>query len=74
MIPSAGILSPVCNNTMSFTTTSSIPISVTLLFLFTLHFSLDEVSCSFLKASSLPYSDKVDIKEAMNIANTIPKV
>ena len=74
MIPSAGILSPVCRSTKSFTTTSSIGISVILFSLFTLHFNFDDSSCNLLKASSLPYSDNVEIKEAINIAITIPNV
>ena len=45
---------------ISFTTTSSIAISFILCSLITLHLSLDEEFCSFLNASSLPYSDNVE--------------
>ena len=72
--PSAGILSPDSNKTISPTTTSSIFTSATFLFLKTLHFILDDSSCNFSNAFSLPYSLTVEIKEAKNIAITIPTV
>ena len=72
--PSAGTLSPVSNITISLTTTSLIGISLISLFLLTRHLILDASICNFLKACSLPYSDIVDIKEAIKIAITIPTV
>ena len=73
-MPSAGILSPADNKTISPTTTSSTFISSTFPFLFTLHFILAASFCNLTKDFSLPYSEIVDIKEATKIAITIPTV
>ena len=74
IIPSAGILSPVSNLTISPTTISSIEVSINLPSLFTLHFILDDSSCKCSKAFSLPYSEIVEIKLDKKTAIKIPNV
>ena len=73
-MPSAGILSPVCSMTMSFTTISSINTSFVMLFLLTFVFILDDFSWSLSKAFSLPYSEIVDMRLASMIAIKMPIV
>ena len=65
---SAGTKSPASNITISPGTKSSVFTCTISPFLLTLHFNLDDSSCNFKNAFSLPYSDIVEIKEAMKIA------
>ena len=73
-IESAGTLSPPSRYTMSPTTNSSILIVSLLEFLSTLTFIIEFSSFNFSNAFSLPYSDKLDIMVAINIAINIPIV
>lgn len=74
IFPSAETASHVSKYTMSPTTASPISTSFIFAFLKTFVLILDASSCNSSKDFSLPYSDKVDMKDAKKIAITIPMV
>ena len=74
IFPSAGISSPADSFIISPTTTSSMVISFNSWLRRTLVLIFEASAWSCSKAFSLPYSDRVEINEARNMAITMPIV